>query len=145
MLQPHYVNRTGNGRYMGYIPDLMSALSAAIGFQYTLHVVEDGNYGNKRSGDTWDGMIGELLRNVILILFFVSMYTIFHQPFVKLIHLFIKNTHEVLFDNDSTRLYPPVSAKTSPVSFDDVIRAFLSMRSGNAHASRGHFFVSRLS
>ena len=37
------------------------AYSSALGFNYTIKLVEDGNYGsfNKETGK-WNGMIGEL-------------------------------------------------------------------------------------
>ena len=41
--------------------DLVESISQILGFNYTIKLVEDGNYGsfNKETGK-WNGMIGEL-------------------------------------------------------------------------------------
>jgi hypothetical protein len=39
------------------------------GFTYTIHVVKDNQYGNDIYGNgTWNGMIGEIIRGVFLVL-----------------------------------------------------------------------------
>lgn len=51
----------GNDRYEGYNVDLIQEISKILGFNYTIKLVEDGQYGsyNKETGE-WSGMIGEL-------------------------------------------------------------------------------------
>lgn len=56
---------TGNKRYMGYVVDLIDALSKEIGFEYIFEPVADNAYGtyNPKS-KKWNGIIGELINNV---------------------------------------------------------------------------------
>ena len=54
----------GNDRYEGYCVDLANKVAEAIGFSYTIKVVSDGKYGNENENRTWDGMVGELIREV---------------------------------------------------------------------------------
>ena len=51
----------GNDRYEGYNVDLIQEISKILGFNYTIKLVEDGQYGSydKETGE-WSGMIGEL-------------------------------------------------------------------------------------
>lgn len=51
---------TGNEQFVGYIPDLTRELSLELGFNYSLELVADGQYGANNSG-TWTGMVGELV------------------------------------------------------------------------------------
>lgn len=57
-------NTTGDGRYFGYIPDLIRTLSAMLNFRFDLYTVPDGSYGYRKSAGRWTGMIGELLKEV---------------------------------------------------------------------------------
>ncbi len=57
--------------YKGYSIDLINKLKARLGFTYNLQLVADGNYGAKIEGngsDQWNGIIGELMHGVSLIL-----------------------------------------------------------------------------
>ena len=42
----------------------MQLLSEKVGFKYRVHLVRDGKYGSTNSDGSWNGMIGELLRDV---------------------------------------------------------------------------------
>lgn len=53
----------GNDRFMGYCVDLTKKLSEMIGFTYELRLVKDHKFGAKDSNGTWNGMVGELVRN----------------------------------------------------------------------------------
>lgn len=68
---------TGNARYMGYVVDLIGALSEEIGFEYIFVPVADNAYGtyNPKS-KKWNGIIGELINNVC-IHFFIKFAIIF--------------------------------------------------------------------
>ena len=45
--------------------DLIKEISKILGFNYTIRIVEDGNYGSyDKKTETWNGMIGELLAQV---------------------------------------------------------------------------------
>ena len=61
-MESRRMNATGNERFEGYIPDLLKLLSKHVGFRYRLGIVRDGQYGNRRPDDSWNGMIGEILR-----------------------------------------------------------------------------------
>ena len=52
--------------YDGYIVDLMAKISEMLGIEHRLFPVHDGRYGNRRSDGTWNGIIGEVMRKVIL-------------------------------------------------------------------------------
>jgi len=57
--------REGNDRFEGYCVDLADKIFAGImGTPYKLRIVADGMYGARTPGGTWNGMIGELTRQV---------------------------------------------------------------------------------
>ena len=65
MLVKDSEQKTGNDRYEGYNMDLIKEISKILGFNYTIRIVEDGNYGSyDKKTETWNGMIGELLAHV---------------------------------------------------------------------------------
>ncbi len=55
----------GNITYKGYCVDLAAELADIIGYDYILRPVIDGHYGSEDSNGTWNGMIGEVIREVI--------------------------------------------------------------------------------
>lgn len=59
-----FAMRTDSGELEGYCVDLLSELSQALAFNYTLHVVKDGRYGAKDQDGNWNGMVGEIIRKV---------------------------------------------------------------------------------
>ena len=73
----------GNEGFQGYIPDLMKLLSEELGFKYILRLVREDNYGNKEEEGTWNGMIGEVMRQVCRIL--SADNWIFHMQSIGLI------------------------------------------------------------
>lgn len=54
----------GNDRFEGYCSDLAEKLAEIIHIEYIIKLVADGKYGNKNLDGTWNGMVGELTRNV---------------------------------------------------------------------------------
>ncbi len=58
----------GNDRYEGYMADLVEELAEHLGLDYELRIVADGKYGDKNADGTWTGMIGELTRQVRVLL-----------------------------------------------------------------------------
>jgi len=56
--------RESGDRFEGLIPDLMEQLSQRVGFNYEISLVRDGKYGSRIENGSWNGMIGELTRNV---------------------------------------------------------------------------------
>jgi len=57
---------TTQRRYVGYIPDMLRALSALLDFRYELYPVPDGSYGYRKASREWSGLIGELVSEVCL-------------------------------------------------------------------------------
>ena len=55
---------TGNNRYEGYCADLIEKIAHIVGFHYALKEVGDKSYGSRLSDGSWNGMIGELIREV---------------------------------------------------------------------------------
>ncbi|KAL8621467.1 hypothetical protein ACOMHN_058229 [Nucella lapillus] len=52
----------GNEQYEGYAVDLADGVSAELGLEYRIKLVEDHNYGRRSEiNNTWNGMIGELI------------------------------------------------------------------------------------
>ena len=54
----------GNARFEGFSVDLADHLSNFLGFNYTIKLVDDGNYGKEVSPDNWNGMLGEVMDEV---------------------------------------------------------------------------------
>jgi len=49
--------------YVGFIPDLIAALSKRLRFNYELYAVGDSKYGHfDNVTNRWTGMIGEVMR-----------------------------------------------------------------------------------
>lgn len=57
---------TGNQRYEGYCADLALEIGKLVGFDYTLKLVVDNKYGARVENNLWNGMVGELTRQVIM-------------------------------------------------------------------------------
>ncbi|XP_074650372.1 glutamate receptor-like [Tubulanus polymorphus] len=57
------IPRIGNQRFNGYCLDLTRKVCESIGFDFIVKVVNDGLYGaHNKKNNTWNGMIGELVR-----------------------------------------------------------------------------------
>ncbi len=54
----------GIDQYEGYCADLVKKIAAIINIDYLLIPVKDGKYGAKDENGSWNGMVGELVRNV---------------------------------------------------------------------------------
>ena len=59
---------TGNGRFEGYVMDLLERIRSSIrgiDFEYEVELVPDGKYGSVgRFSEIWNGMVGEVVRGV---------------------------------------------------------------------------------
>lgn len=56
----------GRHRFFGYCSDLAEMVSRNVGYEYHIRFVQDGEYGKKQEDGTWNGVIGELIKHVIL-------------------------------------------------------------------------------
>ncbi|GIY32099.1 glutamate receptor 2 [Caerostris extrusa] len=65
ILQPPFLTQNENGTREGYVMDLLEQLTLVTGKKFRLQVVKDGRYGTLRSDGQWNGMIGELVNNVM--------------------------------------------------------------------------------
>ena len=54
----------GSEEYYGYCADLAKKIANFVGFEYEIHAVKDGKFGQKDINNTWNGMVGELVRHV---------------------------------------------------------------------------------
>lgn len=50
--------------FTGYCVDLAKEVAEFANFEYTIQLVKDNTYGKKLPNNSWNGMIGELLRRV---------------------------------------------------------------------------------
>ncbi len=64
MKNPDYRYDNGQSKYIGFIPDLLMEIADLIGMNYVLTATPDNSYGYKKNDGSWDGMIGDLLRQV---------------------------------------------------------------------------------
>jgi len=57
----------GNNRFEGYSKDLADLISNHLNINYELRLVKDSKYGGLDPGSPsgWNGMVGELIRQVI--------------------------------------------------------------------------------
>ena len=65
-----------NDKYTGYCAEMAAQLARELNINFEIRPVKDGKYGSKDENDTWNGMVGELVRNVrISLLFCCNMCT----------------------------------------------------------------------
>ena len=57
----------GNDQFEGYCVDLLDLISKEQGFNYSIHLVKDGQYGAEKSPKVWSGMVGELINKVCIL------------------------------------------------------------------------------
>lgn len=57
-----------NGTFYGFAIDFMEELCKEIKMNYNLQLVKDGRYGTRGQLGQWTGMVGELVRGVLLYL-----------------------------------------------------------------------------
>ena len=57
-------NTTADGKYAGYIIDMLKALSVQLNFEYELYEVPDGKNGMMNDKGEWNGMVRELIEDV---------------------------------------------------------------------------------
>ena len=70
------VYKDPNDKYTGYCAEMAEALARELKIPFEIRPVKDGKYGSKDENDTWNGMVGELVRNVRISLLLQSvMYT----------------------------------------------------------------------
>ena len=54
----------GNVKYEGYCADLAKKIAELVTIDYLIVPVKDGKYGAADKNGSWNGMVGELVRNV---------------------------------------------------------------------------------
>ena len=58
----------GKDRFEGFTIDLLERLAAELKFHYQLYVSPSNAYGGPKPDGSWDGMVGEILNGVCLLL-----------------------------------------------------------------------------
>ena len=61
--------------YEGYCIDLLKELANILKFTYQLYPSPDGYYGAKSENGSWNGMIGELLKEVCKTVMMIYLVT----------------------------------------------------------------------
>ena len=64
MLKRDWTLRVGNDRFEGFAVDLITEVASMLDFNFKLYLVHDGKFGNQNDKGEWNGMIGELLAGV---------------------------------------------------------------------------------
>ena len=64
MDNPDYFEDSRKPRYVGFIPDLLKEIAELTGMKYVIKTSAENSFGYKQGDGTWDGMIGELIRQV---------------------------------------------------------------------------------
>ena len=54
----------GNEKFEGYCFDLAEKVAEIVKMDYVIAPVKDGNFGGKNKNGKWNGMVGELIRDV---------------------------------------------------------------------------------
>ena len=54
----------GDDVFEGLSIDLLNKLRDKMGFQYTIRLVADGQYGGQLEDGSWTGLVGDLTRRV---------------------------------------------------------------------------------
>ena len=65
--------------------DLARLVARIVGFDYEICLVKDKMYGKKLSNETWNGMIGELTREVkimFILLIIISYFVLSDEYYV---------------------------------------------------------------
>ena len=64
----------GNDRFEGYCVDLLEEISKLLGFNYTIKLVDDGQYGAPTGPNgEWTGMVKELMDRVMGYIFICNL------------------------------------------------------------------------
>ena len=123
MLKEDSETLVGNDRYEGFNVDLIEEISQILGFNYTIKLVADGNYGSfdKVKGE-WSGMIGDLVVADITITYEREQGVDFTMPFM--------NLGVTILYKKPTKKDPNLFSFLSPLSFDVwiyIITAYLAV------------------
>jgi len=57
-------SKNGSEVYIGYCADLAKMIADHVGFSYVMRPVKDNKYGAKDANNVWNGIVGELVREV---------------------------------------------------------------------------------
>lgn len=55
-------------KYQGFSIDVLESLSTYLGFTYEMYIAPDHKYGRPQENGTWNGLIGELVFKVRVLL-----------------------------------------------------------------------------
>lgn len=103
MMKDSAEERSGNDMYEGYAVDLIEELSNLMGFKYVFKLVSDGKYGVQVNG-SWNGMIGELIRNESDIAIVDLTITSKREEAVDFTQPFMNTGISILFKKPTTKV-----------------------------------------
>ena len=73
---------SGNDKYEGYCADLAKMIAEHVGFSYEIKLVNDSKYGTKDENNEWNGIVGELVREVSSTIILVEpIFVACNKPF----------------------------------------------------------------
>lgn len=72
---------SGKENFKGFCIDLAEKVANHINFTYDLYLVPDGAYGSKLPNGTWNGLIGELTKNVSILSVYMSIRVLINTGF----------------------------------------------------------------
>ena len=52
------------GKLQGFCIDLLNELQEIMGFTYDIYVVEDKKFGSDQGNGMWNGVVGDIIREV---------------------------------------------------------------------------------
>ena len=67
-------NEDGSLSYEGYCIDLLNELARNLKFTYEIYTVPDGKYGGLTENGSWNGMVGEIVKEVYNMLYQCDVY-----------------------------------------------------------------------
>jgi len=68
MMKENAALLTGNDRFEGYLADILRLIAASLRFDYEICLSTDGKYGERNIRGKWNGIVGEVVRGVSIIL-----------------------------------------------------------------------------
>lgn len=115
MLKEGHNKLEGNGKYEGYVVDLIALIAKEINITYEFRLRSDGNGKRDKKTNKWNGIIGEV-QEMVTDLFFIKYCILFVFTFYLLylleLYKYIIALSNVLFNNARFPYYVyPIIAK----------------------------------
>jgi len=112
---------SGNGRYEGFLMDLVGALENSTGARLEVELVQDGRYGARAEGGppgSWTGMVGEVMTGAADLALADLTITAARERVVDFTVPFLQTGITVLYSPAVLGSYSPFS---TPASLEDLL------------------------